>query len=104
MDKPKKKSNPLYIAVLLAILLTVFLMAGYALYPPSNSTNTVTPLVTNNIQNQTACISEAQSEVNNDPLYQPVGGDAESISLAQGEKATAMQSKIADCKSKYPTN
>ncbi len=107
-SKPKN-NRAVWIAgtgVLVVVVLVLLGNSGSKMATPSSNgtTSTASTSSNNNLQALNDCIAEAQSEVNNNPLYQPIGGDAESYSLSQQEKANAMQPKITDCKTQYPTN
>jgi len=109
MDHISKKSNlgPWIFATVLVIVIGIIIlvaMGNSSAQPSAASSSSNVSNSTSNLEAQNACIANAQAEVNNNPMYQPVGGDAESQSLAQQSKALAMQPKIAACKEQYPTN
>lgn len=108
-NRVRRIRSNINISVLLSILVVMFYIFASAFHNNTiqNTANPTTSATTNNLQNleaQNSCISEAQAEVNNNPMYQPVGGNSESYALSQQEKALAMQPKIDDCKIRYPTS
>jgi flagellar basal body-associated protein FliL len=90
----------LIVSILVVAVSTYFNIATNSANNTKNTTGS-----DDNALLQSSCISQAQIEDDNNPDYQPVAGGEYGVNAIRAEhKATDMQSKITDCKTKYPTN
>ena len=92
----------IFLTIILIACTTLILFAINNISQKQNSDSQLNMPATDNTLLQNSCISSAQIEVDSDPSLQPVGADANSLSLSQQIKATRMRVKTYECKTQYP--
>lgn len=100
-EQKSKKGHPILktILVFLVILIIIAIMSPNNKTASTSTYNASTVSNDSNLSLQNQCIAVAQSEDDNNPLMRPNYDGSESIS-----KSIDMNTKIADCKAKYPVN